>query len=150
MSALALTVPASMMAAPAASAATTVRVYSNNQGFAGSTVRPANMYFGNGGADFITNLHWSYWDGSHAWASGRVWVLKSFTCHPIANCPYASHYITVYLTVVRVHGTTRYFDDMTVKFWHNGAWHRQTGVFKIPTGGATVPSWVFPNSWPFL
>jgi hypothetical protein len=55
----------------------------------------------------------------------------------------------VYLYTLKVHGSLHYFFNMAVRFYRNGAWHRQVGAFKARPG-ATFPAWIFPNAWPYF
>ena len=98
------------------------------------------MYFGNGGAPFITGLRWRWWDRT-AYATGRLWAVSP-GCTPAYLCRYYSHWISVRLSTVRLHGSVRYFSVMTVRFWHNLAWHKQTAYFQA--------FWIAPASWPDL
>jgi hypothetical protein len=35
-------------------------------------VKPAAIYFGQGGAPFLAQLHWSSWNGTSAWATAKL------------------------------------------------------------------------------
>jgi hypothetical protein len=124
------------------------KVQAQPTGWAGMSVKPRVIQFGQGGKPFMTNLTWSWWHTSNAWASGKLWTIKP-NCFPLSNCTYNSWKATVYLYTVKVHGSLHYFYNMAVRFYRNGAWHRQVGAFKIRPG-ARVPSWVFPNAWPYF
>jgi hypothetical protein len=56
----------------AANASTVPVVYAANAGGWHANVKPAAIYFGNGGAPFITQLRWSSWNGTSAWATGKL------------------------------------------------------------------------------
>jgi hypothetical protein len=149
------TVPASASAqsttAPAlASTPPPTKVQANLTGWAGMSVKPRNIYFGQGGAPYITNLAWSYWhNGANARAAGRLHVQANPKCHPSYRCPYTTRYVSVYLDTMKTHGSLHYFYNMAVRFYHAGAWHRLVGAFK-PLPGATAPFWIFPAVWPYL
>jgi len=40
------------------------------------SVKPVAIYFGQGGAPFLTRLHWSSWNTTSAWATGKLWTQK--------------------------------------------------------------------------
>jgi hypothetical protein len=138
------------MSATGARAATAppVKVYASVSGWNSPSVKPAAIEFGQGGSPFINGLHWQWWYKT-AYATGRLWTVTP-GCTPLYQCPYHSHWMSVHLTTVRVHGTVRYFSTMTVKFWHNGAWRQQTAYFRTLCSTCTAPSWVGPNAWPYL
>lgn len=137
-------------ATPALASTPPTKVQAQVTGWTGMSVKPGDIYFGQGGVPFITSLHWLYWhNGASAYATGTLHQLADPNCHPVYQCKYASEPSTVYLYTVKVHGTLHYFYNMAVRFKHNGAWHRQVGVFK-PFPGGTDPSWIFPAVWPYL
>jgi hypothetical protein len=60
------------------------KVQAQVTGWAGMSVKPRNIEFGQGGKPFITNLRWSWWrNGSNAWASGKLWTVKP-NCFPLS------------------------------------------------------------------
>ena len=123
-----------------ASASTAPVVYGDN-GWHGN-VEPGSIYFGNGGAPYLTGLHWTSWNGTSAWATGKLWTEK-FGCTPSYTCPYYSRWAGVYLNTARWHGGVRYYARMAVKFWYAGKWRWDTGW--ISRG-----YWVFPAAFPYL
>jgi hypothetical protein len=127
------------------------KVQANILGWSGMSVRPAGINFGEGGAPFITGLHWSYWDnGTSAYAaSGTLHQQVPGCTLPVYKCKYASEPVTVYLHTVKDHRTLHYFYAMTVKFRYHGTAYREAGVFK-PNPGATEPNWIFRAVWPYL
>jgi hypothetical protein len=126
----------------AANASTVPVVYAANANTWHAYVRPGHFFFGNGGAPFFTQLRWSSWNGTSAWAEGKLWAQKP-GCSPSYKCPYYSRWAGVYLNTVRWHDGTRYYARMAVKFWYAGKWRWDTGWFK---GGY----WVFPLVFPYL
>jgi hypothetical protein len=131
--------------APTASAAPpTTKVQALPAGWTDMSVKPAGIYFGQGGAPFITSLHWSYWhNAASAYAGSGTLHVQAPNCQqPSYKCPYVSEPATVYLYTVKDHRTLHYFYNMVVKFRHNGALHRAVGAFK--------PFWIFPAAWPYL
>jgi hypothetical protein len=59
---LAASASAQSTTAPApASTPPPTKVQANLTGWVGMSVKPRNIYFGQGGAPYITNLAWSYW-----------------------------------------------------------------------------------------
>lgn len=125
---------------PAASASTVPVVYNDN-GWHGS-VKPGILYFGNGGAPYITGLHWTSWNATSAQATGRLWTEK-FGCTPSYRCGYSSRYVQVDLNTVRSHDGTGYYARMTVRFRYGGKWRRDTGWIRNGF-------WVFPVTFPYL
>jgi hypothetical protein len=142
----AVTAAVPMMAASAAT--TPVKVYASDAGWHSPSVKPAGFIFGQGGSPFITGLRWQWWSNT-AYATGRLWAVIP-GCAPLYLCKYYPHWISVRLSTIRLHGSVRYFSAMTVKFWHNGAWHRQPAHFRSFCGACTVPFWIGPASWPYL
>jgi len=135
--------------ATAASAATVpTRVYASDAGWHSPSVKPTVFYFGQGGSPYITNLQWQWWYKT-AYATGRVWTVIP-GCAPLYQCKYYPHWISMRLSTIRMHGSVRYFSVMTVKFWHNGAWHWQTAYFRTFCSTCTMPFWIGPASWPSL
>lgn len=49
-------------------------------------VKPAAIYFGQGGAPFLAQLHWSPWNGTSAWATGKL-LTQKLGCSPSYKCP---------------------------------------------------------------
>ena len=60
----------------AANASTVPVVYAANADGWHAHVKPAAIYFGQGGAPFLAQLHWSSWNGTSAWATGKLWTQK--------------------------------------------------------------------------
>jgi hypothetical protein len=48
------------------------------------------------------NLRWSWWNGTSAWATGKLWTQKP-GCSPSYKCPYYSRWAGVSLTTIRSH-----------------------------------------------
>ncbi len=105
-------------------------------------VKPAAIYFGNGGAPYITQLRWSSWNGTSAWATGKLWTQKP-GCSPSYKCPYYSRWAGVYLNTIRWHNGTRYYARMAVKFWYSGKWRWDVGWLRNGF-------WTFPLTSPYL
>lgn len=126
--------------AGAASASTVPVVYGDN-GWHGY-VKPGSIYFGNGGAPFFTQMHWTSWNGTGAWATGKLWTEK-FGCSPSYKCPHYSQWVGVYLSTVRAHDGTRYYARMAAEFWYAGKWRWSAGW--IENG-----YWAFPAVFPYL
>jgi len=129
-----------------ASAPPTTKVQALPAGWSDMSVKPAGIYFGQGGAPFITSLHWSYWhNGASAYAgSATLHQMANPYCTPIYQCRYVSESATVYLHAVKDHNGLHYFAAMIVKFRHNGTSYRDTGAF------GPNPYWSFPPVWPYL
>lgn len=125
-----------------ADASTVPVVYAANADVWHAYTEPGHFYFGNGGAPFINQLHWSSWNGTSAWATGKLWTQK-FSCSPSYKCRYYSRWAGVYLSTVRWHHGVRYYARMAVKFWYAGKWRWSVGWFK---GGY----WLFPVEFPYL
>jgi hypothetical protein len=128
--------------AKAADASTVPVVYAADANGWHASVKPGHLYFGNGGAPYITRLRWSSWNGAHARATGKLWTHKP-GCSPSYKCPYYSRWAEVYLNTVRSHDTTRYYARMAVKFWYAGKWRWDIGWFRSGY-------WVFPPVFPYL
>lgn len=136
-----------VVGASAADASTAPTVYAaNNNGWHGYT-RPGSFYFGNGGAPYLTELHWTSWGAKSAWATGRLWTQKP-GCSPSYKCAFSSRWVGVYLSTVRTHGGTRYYARMAVEFKNGGKMRWVAGWFGIH--GGTVPWWQFPAVFPYL
>jgi hypothetical protein len=93
-------------------------------------------------APFLTQLRWSSWNGTSAWATGKLWTQKP-GCSPSYKCPYYSRWAGVYLNTVRWHNRTRYYARMAVKFWYAGKWRWDTGWLRNGF-------WAFPVVFPYL
>ena len=106
-------------------------------------VRPAAIYFGQGGAPFLAKLHWSSWTGTSARATGKLWAQKPGCSLPSYKCPYSSRWAGVYLTTIRWHHGTRYFARMAVRFWYGGKWRWDVGWLQNGY-------WAFPLVYPYL
>jgi hypothetical protein len=133
--------------AGAASASTVPVMYGAKINGWQASVKPAGIYFGNGGAPYITSLHWTSWNGTSASATGKLWTQKP-GCSPSYMCGYTSRWAGVYLNTVRSHNGTRYYARMAVKFWYGGKWRWDTGWFGYQ--GGTLPWWQFPAVFPYL
>lgn len=106
-------------------------------------VRPAAIYFGQGGAPFLAKLHWSSWTGTSARATGELWAQKPGCSLPSYKCPYSSRWAGVYLTTIRWHHGTRYFARLAVRFWYGGKWRWDVGWLQRGY-------WAFPLVYPYL
>ena len=126
----------------AANARTVPVVYAANADGWHAHVKPAAIYFGQGGAPFLAQLHWSSWNGNSAWATGKLWTQKP-GCSPSYQCPYYSRWAGVYLTTIRWHNGTRYYARMAVKFWYGGKWRWDGGWLRNGF-------WTFPVAFPYL
>jgi hypothetical protein len=125
-----------------AEASTVPVVYSANADGWHGYVRPATIYFGQGGAPILADLHWSWWNGASAWATGRLRIQQP-GCSPSYKCPYYSRPVAVSLNTVRWHTGTRYYARMEVRFWYAGKWRWDTGWLRNGY-------WVFPATFPYL
>jgi hypothetical protein len=126
----------------AANASTVPVVYAANADGWHAHVKPAAIYFGQGGAPFLAQLHWSSWNGTSAWATGKLWTQKP-GCSPSYQCPYYSRWAGVYLNTIRWHNGTRYYARMAVKFWYGGKWRWDVGWLRNGF-------WTFPLVSPYL
>jgi hypothetical protein len=126
----------------AANASTVPVVYAANANGWHASVKPGHFYFGNGGAPYITRLRWSSWNGTSAWATGKLWAQKP-GCSPSYKCRYYSRWAGVYLNTVRWHNGTRYYARMAVRFWYAGKWRWDAGRFRSGY-------WVFPLVFPYF
>ena len=126
----------------AAHASTVPVVYAANADGWHAYVKPAAIYFGQGGDPILGQLHWSSWNGTSAWATGKLWAQKP-GCSPSYKCPYYSRWAGVYLSTIRWHNGTRYFARMAVKFWYGGKWRWDVGW--LGNG-----FWTFPPVFPYL
>jgi hypothetical protein len=105
--------------------------------------KPASIAFGMGGAPFITGLKWTSWGAGSAWGTGKLWT-QTPGCAPSYLCAYHSRWVGVYLNVVKLRGTVRYYSRMSVEFFVSGKAHWDTG--KQGTAGY----WQFPAGFPYL
>ena len=127
----------------AASASTVPVVFAANADGWYAYVRPAAIYFGQGGAPVLGRLHWSSWNGTGAWATGKLSAQKPACPFPRYKCPYYSRWAGVYLNTIRSHNGIRYFARMAVKFWYGGKWRWDVGWFRNGF-------WTFPVVFPYL
>ena len=141
-------IAATLSGAGAASASTVPVVYAAHNDGWHAYVKPGNFYFGNGGAPYFTGLHWTSWNSTSAWATGRLWTQKP-GCSPSYKCPYYSRWVGVYLNTVRWHNEVRYYTRMAVEFYYAGKWRWDVGWFPRYLGG-TMPVWLFPAVSPYL
>ena len=132
----------------AASASAVPVVYAAQNDGWHAYVKPGNFYFGNGGAPFFTQLHWTSWNSSSAWATGRLWTQKPGCTAPSYQCPYSARWVGVYLSTVRTHNGVKYYARMAVEFFVSGQARWVAGWFGIH--GGTVPYWQFPAVFPYL
>jgi hypothetical protein len=140
---LAMTLAGPVVAAGAAGAGTVPVVYAaHNDGGWAAYVKPRGFFFGNGGAPFFAQLRWSSWNGTSAWSEGKL-STQERGCAPSYKCSRTTQWVGVYLSTVRTHGGTRYYDRMAVEFWRGGKRHWVTGWFRNGY-------WVFPQAWPYL
>lgn len=141
-----------LLAAPVAGASAAARkpvvVSWANASWRRMSARPADFYFGMGGAPFITGLHWRSWGRSKAVGAGTLHVPEA-GCYPTDNCPYHRHYLRMVLTDVRKHDGKRYFDHMKVVIKRGHRAVIQHLVFRKEDGG-TEPFWWGPDAWPYL
>jgi hypothetical protein len=84
-------VAVSSIGVTAANASTVPVVYAANANGWHAYVKPGHLYFGNGGAPYIAQLHWSTWNGTSAWATGKLWAQKP-RCSPSYKCRYYSRW----------------------------------------------------------
>lgn len=133
----------------AASASTVPVVYAAQDNAWHAYIKPGSFYFGNGGAPFITNLTWKSWGTGSAWGTGKLWTQKP-GCTPNYKCPYSSRWTGVYLSVVRLHGSTRYYARMAAEFFTSGKARWVAGWFPHYNCGGCVAVWQFPAVFPYL
>jgi len=150
---LAVVLSAAAIGEGAASASTSpstspVVYAANNDGWHGY-VKPGHFYFGNGGSPIINSLRWKPWGSGSAWATGKLWIIKS-NCYPLYKCPYYSRWAGVYLSTVRTHNGVRYYARMAVEFFVAGKARWDVGWFGANPYGGTLPVWRFPEVWPYL
>lgn len=107
-----------LSAAVPASAASTPVVTSNG-GWSAFAREPARIYFGNGGAPYITHLRWKAWGDDSAFAEGHLWVAAA-GCTAAYACTYREHWVNVWLNRPRSHGGREYFTRMDAEFYHDG------------------------------
>jgi hypothetical protein len=81
-----------------------------------------------------------------AWGTGRIWIHKS--CSPSYKCGYSSRWVGVYLSVPKYHGSTRYYDKMSVELSVSGKMKWEVGYFTAPKGLTSY--WKFALIWPYL
>jgi hypothetical protein len=129
-----------------ASASTSPVVYAAHADGWHAYRKPGSFYFGNGGAPYFTNLTWKSWGANSAWGTGRIWIHKS--CSPSYKCGYSSRWVGVYLSVPKYHGSTRYYDKMSVELSVSGKMKWEVGYFTAPKGLTSY--WKFPLIWPYL
>ena len=127
----------------AASASTVPVMYAAHADGWYGYVKPGQVYFGNGGAPFMTQMTWKSWNGTSAWGTGKLWLIKP-NCYPMYKCPYSARWVGVYMSVVRTHSGHRYFARMAVKFYYGGKWTWRVGWLGYAAPGATSPMWLFP------
>lgn len=148
---IAVAATALLLAAPAAGASTAARmpvvVSWANASWRLMSARPADFYFGMGGAPFITGLHWRSWGASKAVGAGTLHV-PATGCSP-ATCSYSRHHLRMVLTDVRRHHGRRYFDHMKVVIKRGHRTVTRHLVFRKEDGG-TEPYWWGPATWPGL
>jgi hypothetical protein len=129
-----------------ASASTSPVVYAAHADGWHAYRKPGSFYFGNGGAPYFTNLTWKSWGANSAWGTGRIWIHKS--CSPSYKCGYSSRWVGVDLSVPKYHGSTRYYDKMSVELSVSGKMKWEVGYFTAPKGLTSY--WKFPLIWPYL
>jgi hypothetical protein len=125
------------------------KVYASNQGWSHPSVKPTWFAFTMNGGPYFNGLRWQYWGTGSAHATGTLSAINA-GCAPIYLCRPHSYPVRVQLTVVKQHGSVRYFDKMTVTFYRHGAWHTQVAVFRTFCSTCTIPGWDGPNAWPYL
>jgi hypothetical protein len=125
-----------------ASASTVPVVYAADTNAWHASVEPGRFFFGQGGAPYLTQLHWTSWNGTSAWATGKLWIQQP-GCTPSYKCPYYSRWAGIYLNTIRWHNGTRYYARMAARFYYGGKWHWDTGW--IVNG-----YWIFPPVYPYL
>jgi len=106
-------------------------------------VRPATIYFGQGGSPILGQLTWKTWGSGSAWGTGKLWT-QTPGCTPSYKCAYHSRWAGVYLNTVRLHNGHRYFARMAVEFFVAGKARWDVGW--IGSSGF----WRFPAVWPYL
>jgi len=129
--------------AGAASASTVPVVYAADTNAWHASVEPGRFYFGQGGAPYLTQLHWTSWNGTSAWGTGKLWAEKPGCTTPSYECPASSRWAGVYLNTVRRHNGTRYYARMAVRFFYAGKWRWSIGWLRNGF-------WVFPPVFPYL
>jgi hypothetical protein len=87
-------------------------VYSRVAGWHEGQVRPAAIYVGEGGAPYVSALHWSGWAAAGARASGYLHMQVPGCTLPSYRCPQVTVRVTVRLGEVRIHDGSAYFSRM--------------------------------------
>jgi hypothetical protein len=113
-------------------------------GWNGMSVKPADFYFGNGGAPYITNVKWNYWrNGANAYAAtATLYQQANPNCSPSYKCPYTHEHATVYLYTVKVHGSLHYFYNMSIRYRLNH--HDRHAVLEYKAAGWNFPAAPYP------
>jgi hypothetical protein len=137
--ALALAVVAVTGSAAVAGAGAVPVVSANVSGWHG-TVKPRAIYVGQGGSPFVDRLHWTHWNATSAWASGRLWMLENPYCTPTYQCPYTHRYVAVTLSRAVHHGAKLFYTRMKWAYHQRGVRRIQRWYFRTYPG-ATVPGW---------
>ena len=97
--------------AEAATAAPHPVVYNHAEGWGDPVTEPGNVTVGQGGSPYAGSLHWSYWAGFTARATGKYHQIAP-GCTPTYQCPYDTRKVSVYLHRVRDHDGQAYFSRM--------------------------------------
>jgi hypothetical protein len=119
--AAALAVPALLTASPAGAASLPV-VYGSNDGWLRGSVRPADIWVGNGGAPWVSGLRWEDWTGRTAYGRGVLHEMADPWCTPVYACAYVRYRAGVWLHEVKTHDGVRYFAQMSFS-WNAGGQH---------------------------
>jgi hypothetical protein len=140
----ALAILLSAGAASAAPGKPVPAVYANDDGWRMPSVRPAAIYFGNGGAPFLRGLNWQHWGTGTAFAEGRLWTQVPGCTKPSYQCPYGHRWASVRLHGVKTRDGVRYFAGMDVRFFTGG--HAEVRHLVFGSRGF----WNGPARWPWL
>jgi hypothetical protein len=125
-----------------AGAASTPVVYAHVSGWSSPSRHPATIYFGQGGSPILGHLTWRRW-GQDAYAQGRLETIAA-GCVPTYLCTYHGRWASVWLHDVKTHGGTRYFAEMSVRFYSGG----KQQVQRLAMGSRGY--WNGPARWPWL
>jgi hypothetical protein len=120
----ALGTAAAIALAPATAAAALIaaKPYTdhNDSGWSHPVRKPADIYFGMGGAPWLASLKWRDWGRASAYAQGQLWALVDPLCVPVYACPYGHRWASVRLTDPATRRGRKWFLKMAVRYYSDG------------------------------
>jgi hypothetical protein len=125
--------------AEAATAVPRPVVYNHAEGWGDPVTEPGNVTVGQGGSPYAGSLHWSYWAGFTAGATGKYHQIAP-GCTPTYQCPYTHRYVAVTLSRAVHHGAKLFYTRMKWAYHQRGVRRIQRWYFRTYPG-ATVPGW---------